>query len=48
LMRSQLWQTTESNSQAPTAGTFIKEVRAEFDAGQYDAGYAEYSKDRMW
>ncbi|WOJ95204.1 pyridoxamine 5'-phosphate oxidase family protein [Congregibacter variabilis] len=48
LMRSQLWQSTDSNREAPTAGAFIKEVRAEFDAEQYDAGYAEYSKDRMW
>ena len=48
LMRSKLWQTTDDTNEVPSAGTFIKEVRAEFDAEQYDASYAEYSKDRMW
>ncbi|MFT4767873.1 MAG: PPOX class probable FMN-dependent enzyme [Glaciecola sp.] len=48
LMRSRLWQSVDESARAPTAGTFIKEVQAEFDAEEYDAGYTEYSKDRMW
>ena len=32
----------------PTAGQFVKEVEASFDADAYDDGYAEYAKPRMW
>lgn len=48
LIRSRLWQDVGEGCQVPTAGQFIKEVKAEFDAEAYDAGYEEYAKDRMW
>ncbi|MEM9623340.1 MAG: pyridoxamine 5'-phosphate oxidase family protein, partial [Pseudomonadota bacterium] len=48
LMRSRLWQAEDESAQVPTAGQFIKEREAEFDAESYDAGYAEYAKDKMW
>ena len=48
LMRSRLWQGEDEDYQVPTAGQLIKELKAEFDADTYDAGYEEYAKDRMW
>jgi hypothetical protein len=32
----------------PTAGAFLKEREAMFDAESYDADYPEYAKSRMW
>jgi hypothetical protein len=32
----------------PTAGEFIKEMDAGFDAETYDIGYEDYAKPRMW
>jgi len=48
LMRSKLWESGDDSPRVPTAGEFIAEIQAGFDAGQYDAGYPEYAKDRMW
>lgn len=48
LMRSRLWLSDNESAAVPTAGQFIKELQAEFDADAYDAGYADYAKDRMW
>lgn len=48
LMRSKLWQDSDQSDQVPTAGQFMKERLAEFDAQAYDSGYAENAKDRMW
>lgn len=48
LMRSRLWQSSDSGRLVPTAGQFIKELKTEFDADSYDAGYDDYAKDRMW
>lgn len=48
LMRSKLWSTDEERTQVPSAGQFLNEITADFDADQYDAGYADYAKDRMW
>ena len=47
IMRSDLW-TADPIKTLPTAGQMIKEQKAEFDAGRYDEGYAEYAKTRMW
>ena len=48
LMRSALWTPDETAAPPPSAGDFIREFREGFDAHSYDAGYAEYAKDRMW
>ena len=48
LMRSGLWRSGDESDQVPTAGQFIQEIDAQFDAASYDAGYEEYAKDRLW
>ncbi len=48
LMRSALWAGEDHSAAVPTAGAFIKEMQAGFDAVAYDEGYAEYAKPRMW
>lgn len=48
LMRSRLWQAGNESDRVPTAGEFLKELDAGFDAEGYDSGYGEYAKDRMW
>ncbi len=48
LMRSRLWQAEDESDRVPTAGDFIRELDADFDARAYDDGYADYAKDRMW
>lgn len=48
LMRSRLWEKCEEQAKVPTAGDFIKEFQAGFDAQSYDDGYADYAKNRMW
>lgn len=48
LMRSKLWTSMDESVGLPTAGEFVKEIDADFDANGYDAGYAEYAKNRMW
>jgi PPOX class probable FMN-dependent enzyme len=48
LMRSRLWVAGDESAGIPTAGEFVREVKADFDAKSYDSGYAEYAKDRMW
>lgn len=48
LMRSNLWTCGDESADLPTAGQFVREVETEFDAEEYDAGYAEYAKGRMW
>ena len=48
LLRSRLWQSEDESAHVPSAGQFIKELTADFDAEKYDAGYSEYAKDRMW
>ena len=47
LMRSRLWA-VETSPDVPTAGDFLKEQEASFDAEEYDAGYEAYAKPRMW
>jgi PPOX class probable FMN-dependent enzyme len=47
LMRSGLWGRAPVEG-LPTAGKFLKEAETLFDGEAYDAGYAEYAKDRMW
>ncbi|OED50360.1 pyridoxamine 5'-phosphate oxidase family protein [Leisingera sp. S232] len=48
LMRSRLWETGAERPAVPTAGQFLKEQEAAFEAETYDEGYAEYAKTRMW
>lgn len=48
LMRSKLWSAGDESKLVPTAGEFVKEVQPEFDAKEYDEGYSEYAKPRMW
>ena len=48
LMRSKVGQSDDESSLVPTAGEFIKERDVEFNAEEYDAGYGEYAKERMW
>jgi hypothetical protein len=48
IMRSKLWAAESQDVHVPTAGQFIKEMSADFDAAGYDSGYPEYAKERMW
>lgn len=48
LMRSKLWVSEDESAGIPTAGEFVREQKADFDAKAYDSGYAEYAKERMW
>ena len=48
LMRSKLWEAGTQSEALPTAGAFLKEREALFDAAGYDEGYPEYAKERMW
>lgn len=48
LMRSALWKSDDESAGLPTAGQFIHEKQATFDAENYDSGYAESAKERMW
>lgn len=47
IMRSGLWEGARTDN-LPTAGQFLKECDAEFDAVAYDDSYQAYAKDRMW
>lgn len=47
LMRAGLW-TRDDAAGLPSAGDFVKEVDAGFDAQGYDRGYADHARDRMW
>lgn len=47
VMRSGLWTDAPTDG-LPTAGQFLQERDAEFDAQGYDAGYAASAKDKMW
>lgn len=48
LKRSQLWAEPGAIDDLPTAGQFINEAEAGFDAEAYDAGYDSYAAGRMW
>ena len=48
LMRSKLWHTDPERVSVPTAGEFLREVDAGFDAESYDSGYSAYAEERMW
>lgn len=47
LMRSGLWSAAPTPD-LPSAGDFLQEIDAEFDAEGYDSGYAAYAGPRMW
>ncbi|MDQ2094422.1 pyridoxamine 5'-phosphate oxidase family protein [Rhodalgimonas zhirmunskyi] len=46
VMRADLWG--GGRAEVPSAGQFIREMQADFDAESYDAGYPEYAKGRFW
>lgn len=48
LMRSRLWQAGDESERVPSAGDFLQEVQAGFDAEAYDSDYVEYAKEKMW
>lgn len=48
IMRSGLWDGEDGSSLVPSAGDFLKEVTAGFDAKSYDEGYAQSAQSRMW
>ncbi|UWQ33438.1 pyridoxamine 5'-phosphate oxidase family protein [Leisingera sp. M527] len=48
IMRSRLWDQDRERPELPTAGQFLKEQEAGFEAEAYDEGYAEYAKGRLW
>lgn len=49
LMRSALWSRGGQDAEGlPTAGDFLKEQEAGFDAEAYDTGYAADARTRMW
>ena len=48
IMRSQLWEPREEMAPLPTAGEFLKEQQASFDAKTYDSGSVDHAKKRMW
>jgi PPOX class probable FMN-dependent enzyme len=47
LMRARLWA-GDAAPDVPTAGAFLKEQEADFDAEGYDAGYPAYAAPRLW
>jgi len=48
ILRSELWSGADDRDAVPTAGDFIREFKAGFDAETYDNGYLEYAKPRFW
>lgn len=48
LMRSELWSGVDQSGGIPTAGDFIREYTAGFDAKAYDDGYEAYAQPKMW
>ena len=48
ILRAAIWSGEDESAAVPTAGQFIKEMKADFDADSYDTGYAEYARPRMW
>ena len=48
IMRSRIWTSDEDAAYVPSAGDFIKEYKESHDAAAYDAGYADYAKDKLW
>ncbi|WP_377508972.1 pyridoxamine 5'-phosphate oxidase family protein [Octadecabacter sp. R77987] len=47
IMRSAIWADADKAA-VPTAGEFLREQLADFDAKSYDAAYPEYAKSKMW
>ncbi|MBF9057797.1 pyridoxamine 5'-phosphate oxidase family protein [Rhodobacterales bacterium HKCCSP123] len=48
LMRSGLWTRGDESAAVPTAGQFIREMDADFDAEGYDLSYPDEAPKRMW
>jgi hypothetical protein len=47
LIRSRLWADGAA-PEVPSAGQFVNEQQADFDAEGYDTGYEAYARPRMW
>lgn len=47
LMRADLWARSDA-AELPTAGQFLKEREAGFEANAYDETYVDYAQPRMW
>ncbi|SLN21718.1 pyridoxamine 5'-phosphate oxidase family protein [Roseisalinus antarcticus] len=48
ILRSELWSGADLSATVPTAGDFLRELDAGFDAEAYDIRYAEEAQARMW
>lgn len=48
ILRSRLWSGDDESAGLPTAGAFIKAVKADFEAQDYDENYVERAQARMW
>ncbi len=48
ILRSGLWSGADAPPDLPTAGAFLQERQADFDADSYDDGYVAYAKPRLW
>ena len=48
LMRSRLWAPRDGAPDVPTAGAFLSEADAGFDAEEFDAQYEPTSRKEMW
>lgn len=48
LMRSRLWTAGDESALVPTAGEFLREVQAGFDAQTYDAEYPQRAPGQFW
>jgi PPOX class probable FMN-dependent enzyme len=48
LMRSRLWAPRDGPPEVPSAGAFLAEADAGFDAEGFDAGYEADSREKMW
>ncbi|MEO0943735.1 MAG: pyridoxamine 5'-phosphate oxidase family protein [Pseudomonadota bacterium] len=48
IMRADIWSGQDFSHTVPTAGEFIAEYTEGLDVKDYDDGYAEYAKPKMW
>lgn len=48
VMRADLWSRGDDSAGLPTAGDFLREAEAGFDAAAYDARYPQEARKKMW
>jgi len=48
IMRSRLWSGESEAEGLPSAGEFLREMKKDFDAETYDAGYPAHAAAKMW